>query len=196
MCSKMTEKKVDRRALRTQKQLKEALAELLAEKELRHITVQEVSDLADVHRVTFYKHYLDIYDLYEQMEKEVLSELGVLLLQFQNHPQTDFGKELIEYIMQNPKIFRMIFSPHTTGELRSKFSNMIEGIFRLIQTEKNPVDLKDSRLDYLAAYWSNGCIAVIEKWVQKDFADPKEFIIRTIAALDEHMEKFIAARLA
>ena len=53
----MDEKKTDRRSLKTQKLIKEALAELLTEKELRQITVQEVSDKADIHRVTFYKHY-------------------------------------------------------------------------------------------------------------------------------------------
>lgn len=190
----MAEKKIDRRALKTQKQLKEALAELLAEKELRHITVQEVSDKADVHRVTFYKHYYDIYDLYEQLEKEVLSELGLLILRFHEKPTKDFSNELIEYIGQNPKIFRMVFSPHNTGEMRYKFSNMIEGVFRLIQTEKHPVELKDSKLDYLAAYWSNGCVAVIEKWVMTGFAESKEFLIATLTGLDEHMEKYIAAQ--
>lgn len=49
----MAENKNDRRSLKTKKALKQALASLLAEKELRHITVQELSDLADVHRVTF-----------------------------------------------------------------------------------------------------------------------------------------------
>lgn len=139
----MDERKTDRRSLKTQKALKQALAELLAEKEIRKITVQEVSDKADVHRVTFYKHYYDIYDLYEQLENDVLSELGLLILKFQEDPSKDFGKELIGYIQKNPTLFKMIFSPHNTGELRYKFSNMVEGVFRLIQAEKNSVTLKD-----------------------------------------------------
>lgn len=191
----MDDKKTDRRTLRTQKQLKESLAVLLTEKELRHITVQEVSDAADIHRVTFYKHYYDIYDLYEQMEKEVLADLGLMLLRFHENPSKDFARELIRYIAENPKLFRMIFSPHTTGELRSKFFNVIEGIFRLIQTEKNIVDIRDDRLDYLAACWASGCIAVIERWVQRDFAQSQDDIILLLSRLDEHMEKFIAAQL-
>jgi len=123
----MDEKKTDRRSLKTQRLLKEALAELLTEKELRKITVQEVSDKADVHRVTFYKHYYDIYDLYEHLEKEVLSELGLLILKFYENTTKNFGTEIVEYIEKNPKIFRMIFSPHNTGELRHKFTNMTEG---------------------------------------------------------------------
>ena len=191
----MDDKKVDRRALKTQRVLKESLAELLAKKELRHITVQELCDTADIHRVTFYKHYADIYDLYEQFEKEILSELGLLLLKFQENPSRDFGRELVSYIALHPKIFRMIFSPHNTGELRNKLSTIVEGVFRLIQTEKNPIDLRDSRLNYLSACWASGCIAVIEKWVQQDFDQSQDYIIRLIAALDEHMERFISAQL-
>lgn len=188
----MAEKKTDRRALKTQKALKNGLAELLTEKDLRNITVQEISDKVDIHRVTFYKHYLDIYDLYEQLENEVLADLGLLIIKFHENPSMDFSKELIDYIEENPKIFKMIFSPHTTSELRIKLSNMVEGVFRLIQTEKNAVDLKDSKMDYLSAYWSSGCVAILEKWVQKDFSELKDYIIKTISQLDEHMEKYIA----
>ena len=51
--SEMAEKNTDRRTLKTQKALRDAMADLLAEKELRKITVQEIADKADVNRVTF-----------------------------------------------------------------------------------------------------------------------------------------------
>ena len=155
----MEDKKTDRRSLKTQKLLKEALAEMLTEKELRKITVQEVSDRADVHRVTFYKHFYDIYDLYEQLEKDVLSELGLLILKFHDDTSKNFGQELVDYIEKNPMIFRMIFSPHNTSQIKSKFTNMVEGVFRLIQTEKSTLALNDIRLDYFSAFWSSGCIS-------------------------------------
>lgn len=191
----MAENKPDRRAIKTQKQLKVALATLLAEKEIRHITVQELSDEADVHRVTFYKHYYDIYDLYEQLKNEVLSELGLLILNFRENPNKDFGIELIDYIADNPKIFKMIFSPHNNSELRYKFSNMIDGVFRLVQSEKSAVTFKDDRLDYFCTYISSGCVAVLEKWVQDDFKQSKDFIIKTLSALELSMEKFLTEQL-
>ena len=45
--------------------------------------MQEIADLADVNRVTFYKHYLDVYDLYDKIEEEVLLEIGELMLQLE-----------------------------------------------------------------------------------------------------------------
>ena len=49
----------DRRTLKTKKAIFQAFSELLKEKELRKITVQEIVDKADISRVTFYKYYLD-----------------------------------------------------------------------------------------------------------------------------------------
>ena len=44
--------------------LKNAILELLKEKPLNKITIQELCDKAEVNRSTFYAHYLDIYDLF------------------------------------------------------------------------------------------------------------------------------------
>ena len=57
----MSEKKTDRGTLKTRKAICAAFAELLYEKELHKITVQEISDKADVNRVTFYKHYAGVH---------------------------------------------------------------------------------------------------------------------------------------
>lgn len=186
------DKKPDKRAVKTRKALQNALAELLNKKVLRKITVGEVADLADVNRVTFYKHYKDIYDLYEQMEKEVLSELGMLILDYQNKTKPDFCSGLVTYIESNSKVFKMVFSPYNTGELRDKFCKMVEGLFRLMQTEKNNTQFSDVKIDYYTTYQSKAFIALLEKWVQEDFAQSRDFIIKTAAEFDTHTEELIA----
>ena len=70
----MQESKQDRRVKKTKKILKQALARLLLEKDLKDITVKELTTIADVNRGTFYLHYKDVYDLYEQLENETLNE--------------------------------------------------------------------------------------------------------------------------
>ena len=189
--SKM-DKKIDPRTQKTRKSLQDALAVLLAEKALRKITVQEVADIAHVNRVTFYKHNRDIYDLYEQMEKDVLVELGMLILDYQNKTKPDFCYALIDYIEKNPKIFKMIFSPHNTGEMRDRFCKMFEGLFRLMQTEKNNTQLNDVKIDYYTTYQSKAFVALLEKWVQEDFVQSRDFIIKTAAEFDTHTEELIA----
>ena len=52
--------------------IREALLDLLQTKHLNEITVKELCEKADINRATFYRNYLDIYDLYEKMEQELV----------------------------------------------------------------------------------------------------------------------------
>ena len=191
----MVEQKPGRKALKTKKLIKNALAELLQNKNLKDITVQEVAQKADISRTTFYNYYYDVYDIYEQLEKEVLAELGILTLNFHDNPSKDYGDEFFNYITQNPEVFKMIFSPYNTGELRYKITAMIEGVFRLIQTEKKEVEITDKELDSFSAFLSSGCLAFIQKWVQMDFSPSKDYIIRTLTDFEKQMEIFIVSQL-
>ena len=65
----MSESKHNRRTQRTKRAIYTAFAELLSEKELHKITVQELVDRADIGRATFYTHYF-IYTI--SMKKSTL----------------------------------------------------------------------------------------------------------------------------
>lgn len=187
----MGEKKTDRRTLKTKKALSNALAELLMEKEIRKVTVQEIADKADVNRVTFYKHFYDVYDLYENIEKEVLIELGLLMLELENLPSEKFFAHLTDYIDKNRMVFKMIFCPNTTGQLRTKFDRLYSGLILKIQSEKQELDITDSSLLYQNCYRSQGSIAIISKWVLNNFTESTEFITKILSDLDHNTEKFI-----
>lgn len=184
----MAEKTADRRTQRTRKAFFDALAELLTKKELRNVTVQEISDMAQVNRVTFYNHFLDVYDLYDKIEENTLVELGLLVLQLEELPTQEFFTHIINYISENRMIFKMIFSPNTTGQLRYKLNKLIEGVFRQIQTEKQKTDINDKELEYLCCCRAQSCLAIISKWVLDDFVEPSKFIIDTVSKTDKSIE--------
>ena len=55
--------KVDLRIIKTKKSLRDALLELISEKEFDKISVTQICDKALVNRMTFYKYYNDKYEL-------------------------------------------------------------------------------------------------------------------------------------
>jgi AcrR family transcriptional regulator len=57
----------DPRIRRTRRLLQRALQDLLVEKSLEDILVQDITDAATVNRATFYDHYTDKYALFEAM---------------------------------------------------------------------------------------------------------------------------------
>jgi len=66
---------MDRRIKKTKDLLKETLTELMEEKELRNISVRELTERANINRGTFYLHFQDIYDMIDQFEDEIISSL-------------------------------------------------------------------------------------------------------------------------
>ena len=61
----------DLRVRRTRKMLMQALIDLTIEKGFSTITVQDIAERAMINRATFYRHYLDKYDLLDKYMNEV-----------------------------------------------------------------------------------------------------------------------------
>ena len=70
------ERKEDRRVAMTKKMLKDALTEMLSEKDVYHISIRELCQRADVNRTTFYKYYGSQFDLLADMENDLLAFLS------------------------------------------------------------------------------------------------------------------------
>jgi AcrR family transcriptional regulator len=71
----LTLSKVDRRILKSQEAIKKAVIELMSEKNFDDITIQDISDRANVGRGTIYLHYLDKFDLLVKLIEEHINEL-------------------------------------------------------------------------------------------------------------------------
>lgn len=66
---------VTHRKTSSKKNIKKAFAKLLNEKGFEKITVSDITRTADVNRGTFYSHYTDKYELLNEIENEILSNL-------------------------------------------------------------------------------------------------------------------------
>jgi len=69
-------KKTDRRTERTRHQVGGALVDLIKEKRFEEITVQNVVDRAHVGRSTFYSHFRDKEDVFEQQWEQFIEMLA------------------------------------------------------------------------------------------------------------------------
>lgn len=187
-------KKTDPRTRKTKRAIRQALSELLKEKELRKITVQEIVEKAEISRFTFYKYYLDVYDLYEKIEREILIHMSVIILQLESRTAEVAFQKLVEYIYDNRTDFGMIFSLNTKSSLRDKLSRLIEGMFRKLYSEKFGIPVNDRDLIYVCCYRSQGCIAILQNWVVNGLTEPCEHIIRLLSALDRNTELYFSEK--
>ena len=63
----------------TKSDLKEALTRLLREKDFETISVSDITKEAGVNRGTFYLHYVDKFDMMDQLIDEILQNILLLL---------------------------------------------------------------------------------------------------------------------
>lgn len=114
----------DRRTIKTKRAIRESFLELLKEKEVQQITVSELSRKADLGRGTFYLHYQDVFDLYEQLEKELFDQLGGLYDEtFPSQDPLDmlsFLNKTTEYLKENQYMLTLFVKPNYQRPINSK----------------------------------------------------------------------------
>lgn len=79
----------DLRILRSKLTIKRAMLDLLTKKPFKHITIKDISDKAMVGRSTFYHHYLDKYDLVDNLITDSLDDYEKTLHQRLTEPHVD-----------------------------------------------------------------------------------------------------------
>ena len=67
--------KVDIRIVKSKESLMSALVSLLQKKKLEDLSISEVCQEANVNRNTFYSHYTNIRELFEEMKGQYLESL-------------------------------------------------------------------------------------------------------------------------
>lgn len=65
----------EKKRRKTEKQIETSLLQLMKEHTFETISIRQLIDLAEVNRSTFYRHYLDEYDLLEKIEDSLLGDL-------------------------------------------------------------------------------------------------------------------------
>lgn len=175
----------DRRVKRTKKSIKTAFIELLKKKSIYDVTVYELAELADISRVAFYSHYKDIYDLQEQMEKELFDDMSKLMVVDNNQPFAEAYKALIDYIYENADVCRILMGRDSDSSFRERLIDIFE--VKTMEKIRDEMKLAESReeWEYLNRFICDGTIAVFVKWLESDFSFPKDKLIDLIIAVDK-----------
>lgn len=159
----MKKKDSDRRIRKTKEGLRKELTQLLMDKDLKEISVSELTELADINRGTFYLHYKDVYDLFEQIEKEILDDFIEIIT---GQPQRDKFRPILldafTYVYENKDIFSAILRTRETMFL----ARLIE-----LSRPKNKKEWQrllgntdEANYEYYYAFITFGCVALLKRW--------------------------------
>ena len=172
----------DRRTRKTKAQLRAALVKLLKKKKINEITVKEIVEEADINRSTFYLHYTDIYDLLEKIEMELLNEFITLTREyedFRNDINSNYSylTKLFEILLNNIDIVSILVGPNGDISFVNQIKHMISD--KIIEDFNNS-SINNSLLDveYTFSFYLNGCIGLIEHWIETGVKDSPEHMAK------------------
>jgi len=159
---------LDRRTAYTRMIIKEAFLILLDHKSLDEITIKEICLEANINRATFYRNYNDIYDLFEQIEKELILEA------FPNGINSYDITQLLEVIYHNQVFYREFFNNHLQSSIIQDITNEMKVNFSNSLKEKNIYDEQTYNLRFHFAL--HGATGLLKEWLSGGCVSaPKEF---------------------
>lgn len=167
---------MDRRVRKTRELIKNALIELLREKNISAVTVTELTRRADIDRRTFYLHYDRVEDVITEMEQEAAAEIHELLVSSQNFNLRNFFDGLTQILSNNLEFYRIV-----AGD--AHYQRLLYHCKCLLKAELQSCFFASSGLseldfDICSEYVTSGIIGVYYSWLCNDRGIPLDELPR------------------
>jgi AcrR family transcriptional regulator len=168
---------IDQRIRRTHERLGSAIVQLIQEKPIDEITVQEVLDRASVGRSTFYLHFKDKDDLLLAQLEQFLERMSMLLVE---------RREISTRVVAVTEMFAHVGGPKNriyralsqSGRLHD-FFDLAQGYFqrgirmRLIQAGHYP-KMSKRELEAYSSALAGSLLALFRWWLERGGQEPPE----------------------
>ncbi|MBC7813431.1 MAG: TetR/AcrR family transcriptional regulator C-terminal domain-containing protein [Burkholderiales bacterium] len=150
----------DLRVRRTRKMIQEAFMALTVEKGFSALTVRDITERAMINRSTFYRHFLDKYDLLEKymddVEAIIASEpLTEEMLEEHKNSGSNGLIKLLKHIQENAEFYRVMLGQQGDAAFTCRFQqNSAERFrelmaFRGVTSDTNGLP-NEMRVNYVA----------------------------------------------
>lgn len=168
------EKGEDLRVRRTRKALQAALIELSVEKGFAEITVSDITERAMVNRATFYRHYLDKYDLLKQYMEEIYQMLNssedmtLIEKQAKAGGQPPEGiVQMFRKVEQHADFFRLMLGPNGDPQFVQQIREYIKKRMRQLLPDKTPfTSYETPPLDLSLEYVASAGVGALYWWLE------------------------------
>lgn len=170
----MSQRKPDRRVLRTRRQLRDALMSLIIEKGYDAVTIEEITDRADLGRTTFYLHFKDKDDLLMTSLTAVFDDL---VGQIQARTIDDWAASgqgpwtlAFQHAEENARFYQIIISGQGGSVIKQQVQNYIAATAK--ETIKaRAQDLRTEPtvpIEVLSNYIASSLLGLIAWWLEEE----------------------------
>ncbi|WP_144555980.1 TetR/AcrR family transcriptional regulator [Bacillus sp. X1(2014)] len=176
--------KVDRRIAKSQEAIKKALIELMSEKKFDDITIQDISDHANVSRGTIYLHYVDKFDLLDKIIEEHINQMGEICEATSEMDFKDANLPWFEYLDSNYLFFSTMLASKGAPSFRRQFHEF------LVEEFKDEIDTSQGKNhelieDVLLQFIVTSYVGIVEWWITNGMPYPPLVMAEQVGILLE-----------
>lgn len=173
---------MDKRILQTKEKIKHALIFLLETCDLKEITVSQLCSQAGINRSTFYVHYSNISECFDEITDAVIKEMRALLY---NEPVRTQKTYLLVYFRTARKYQTIFKAIHRTGIHNPMIHKMVD-INNEIMHNQLYIPFNNEHLEYSFVF--SGFYGMAEAWLKNGCKESDEELISIL-------EKFSSGKL-
>lgn len=179
---------LDRRTKKTKQHLREALASLIQETDFESITVQDITNRADINRATFYAHYRDKYDFAEKITEEILQ--GFEKVMNSNASVYELNLSIFKHIEQHTIFYKTIFSRKGSSKSLMKLLDIIHTAIDNRRSLKYTDDKEQIvPADIINSFIASAYLGVIKNWLDREMPYTPEYMAEKLSYLvDKKMQ--------
>ncbi|WP_409302353.1 TetR/AcrR family transcriptional regulator [Peribacillus sp. SCS-155] len=173
---------VDRRVKKSQEAIKNAFVELMSEKSFDHITIQDISDRANVGRRTIYDHYTDKFDLLDKLIEEHINELRKLCESAAELSFAEGNLIWFEYFERNYSFFSTMLTSKGAPAFRIHFLEFV------IEELEDEVDVNEGinkglSKDLILKFFGAAIVEIVEAWITMGITEPTKVVAEQMGIL-------------
>ena len=185
------EKKLYRRVRRTRQRLNQALLDLVVEKEYETITIQDITDCADLNRATFYLHYSSKEELLIASLEERFDELVSKFDQLSaDRPIWEEKQSILmtfEHVAEHDRLYKVLLSERGMGYLMHRIVNYIADLSAKQLQDSLPKEAVLSvPAGLISRHVAGSLFALLSWWVTNDMPYPAEYMTNVMHQMCVH----------
>lgn len=170
----MAVNKTDPRVVKTRNSLRKALVYLMRREKIEDISVQRITETANITRGTFYLHYKDKQDFIQSAMKEVLDDFfGLVMVDIDDRRLTKkrmvqvFSlQKAFQYIETNADVFDVLLNSENNNGFYEQFYNRLANYLSKYGNVVNDQKQLKVPLNLQISFIDSALLGLISHWLQ------------------------------
>jgi AcrR family transcriptional regulator len=180
----MVEEKNDRRYVKTEERILQAMTDLLRMRKFDKITVTDICKLAHVSHSSFYAHFSSKQDLVKKYEARLLHDTTNDIASHDAVPLRDVLVRRLQFLNDKGELIALLLSKNGSPEIQRQLEeDFIENFKHIVLPRMNVTIRTEVGERYLSVFLANAMLGVIQEWIDSGRKETPERLAHLLESI-------------